>query len=97
MRMLLKAQLSVEKANEAIREGRLQEAMEATLSSLKPEAAYFTVENGTRTAFIVFDMQDASQMPVIAEPLFMGLDASIDFTPVMDAADLKKGLQQAMG
>ena len=36
-------------------------------------------------------------MPVIAEPLFMGLDASIDFTPVMDAADLKKGLQQAMG
>ena len=59
MRMLLKAQLSVEKANEAIREGRLQEAMEATLSSLKPEAAYFTVENGTRTAFIVFDMQDA--------------------------------------
>jgi hypothetical protein len=29
---------------------------------------------------------------VLFEPLFMGFDAAIDIQPVMDAADLQKGL-----
>jgi hypothetical protein len=31
-------------------------------------------------------------MPRIAEPLFMGLDATIEFMPCMNADDLKSGL-----
>jgi len=65
------------------------------LGSLKPEAAYFTTVNGSRTAYVIFDMADVSQIPSIAEPLFSGFNAEVDFTPVMNQDDLLKGLAQA--
>jgi hypothetical protein len=40
----------------------------------------------------VFDLKAASDIPRIAEPLFMGLNASVDFMPCMNAEDLKTGL-----
>ncbi len=97
MRMLLKVQLPVAKANEAIQAGELQKAFESVLSKLHPEAAYFTVEGGKRTALIVFDMASQAQIPVIGEPLFLALDAAIDLTPVMTQEDLQQGLAQAFG
>ena len=45
---------------------------------------------------IFFDMQDASDIPVVAEPLFMGLDAEIELIPAMNADDVRKGLNAAM-
>jgi hypothetical protein len=47
---------------------------------------------GQRTMIAVFDMKTAADMPRIAEPLFMGLDATIEFMPCMNAHDLKAGL-----
>ncbi len=41
---------------------------------------------------VVFDLKTAADMPRIAEPLFMGIDASVDFMPCMNAEDLKTGL-----
>jgi hypothetical protein len=66
--------------------------MQQTLGRLEPEAAYFGPENGIRTAFIVFDLQDPSQIPPISEPLFNTMKANIQMFPVMDRADLEKGL-----
>jgi len=42
-----------------------------------------------------FDMKDAAEIPGIAEPLFAGLNARIQLLPVMNADDLKKGLDIA--
>jgi len=39
-----------------------------------------------------FDMKDASEIPGITEPLFAGLNARLQLLPVMNADDLKKGL-----
>lgn len=97
MRMLLKAQLDVEAANAALKDGSLQRAIQSVLGELEPEAAYFTVEDGKRTVLIVFDMRDPSQMPAVAEPLFQTVSASLDFTPVMTAEDLQRGLEAAFG
>ncbi|MET7619772.1 hypothetical protein [Streptomyces sp. NPDC005408] len=84
--------MDTEAANQAIKNGTLQKTVESALESLRPEAAYFTTQDGCRTAFIVFDLQDSSQMPKIAEPFFLELGAKISYTPVMNQEDLRKGL-----
>ncbi|MER8005068.1 hypothetical protein [Streptomyces sp. NPDC094149] len=94
MRVLLKASMNTEKANDVIRSGKMPQLMEETLGNLKPEAAYFTIDHGVRTAYLVIDVQDSSQMPSIGEPFFMDLGAEIDMTPVMNSDDLQKGLSQ---
>ncbi|GAA4002901.1 hypothetical protein OG252_24155 [Streptomyces sp. NBC_01352] len=94
MRVLLKASMDTEKANEAIRNGTLGKLIQESVEQIKPEAAYFTAENGQRTAFLVFDMQDSSQMPVISEPFFLQLGAKISYTPIMNLEDVQKGLSQ---
>lgn len=95
MRMVLKVSIPVEAGNAAIKSGLLQKTMEATMEKLKPEAAYFFAQNGQRTAFIFFDMDDSSRLPVIAEPLFMAFNASVELCPAMNADDLRKGIEQA--
>ncbi|MGW1613209.1 hypothetical protein ACWCQZ_28010 [Streptomyces sp. NPDC002285] len=94
MRVLLKANLDTEKGNEAIRAGKLPQVIQELMQKIKPEAAYFTTEQGMRTMFLFFDLEDPSQMPVIAEPLFFELGAKVDYTPVMNAEDVQKGLAQ---
>ncbi|MET8137592.1 DUF3303 family protein [Streptomyces sp. NPDC005251] len=94
MRVMLRATMDTEKANELIRGGKLQQLMQETMEKLKPEAAYFTTNDGNRACYLVFDLQDSSQIPVIAEPFFMSLGARIELSPVMNADDLQKGLSQ---
>ena len=90
MRFLLKVNIPVEAGNTAAKAGKLGTTIQSILSDLKPEAAYFTDENGQRTGFLFFDMQDASQIPAIAEPWFIAFNASIELHPVMVPDDLLK-------
>ncbi|WP_164418263.1 hypothetical protein [Streptomyces salinarius] len=94
MRVLLKATLDTEKANEAVRSGKLPEVVSRTLEQLKPEAAYFGPLGGRRTALLVFDMQDSSELPPTGEPFFTELNAEVEVSPIMNADDLRKGLSQ---
>ena len=82
--------MPVEPANAAARNGSLSSTIQSILADLKPEAAYFTDWDGKRTGFLFFDMQDASQIPAIAEPWFLSLNAAVEIHPVMTAADLAK-------
>lgn len=96
MRTMLKIRFPTEVGNRAIKDGSFSKIMEGVMTRLKPEAAYFVADRGCRCAMIFFDMQDASDLPVIAEPLFAGLSAQITVVPAMNADDLKKGLSAAM-
>ncbi|MFF7438406.1 hypothetical protein [Streptomyces sp. NPDC008122] len=96
MRMLLKVQMDTTASNEAIKQGKLLQLMESAMQELKPEAAYFTVDNGCRTAFIFFDLSDPTLMPKISEPFFMEIGAKIHYSPVMNPEDLRKGLSAIM-
>lgn len=90
MRFLLKVNIPVEAGNAAAKAGKLGSTIKSILSDLKPEAAYFTDDNGQRTGFIILQMKDASQIPAIAEPWFLAFNASIECHPVMVPADLAK-------
>jgi hypothetical protein len=95
MRMMLKILIPTETGNNTIKDGSLPKIFEATMSKIKPEAAYFVAEHGQRCAMMFFDMNDASDIPGIVEPLFAGLNARVQLLPVMNAEDLKKGLNIA--
>jgi hypothetical protein len=97
MRTLLKVTMDVVASNKAIMDGSLPKMMQATMEKLKPEASYFTAMDGCRTCLIVFDLKDPSEMPSISEPFFMNLNAKVEFSPVMNADDLKKGLESVQG
>ena len=96
MRMMLKVVMPVEKSNQAIQNGALPKLLASTMQELKPESAYFFPENGKRSCMMVFDMKDSSQLPVITERFFMELNAEVSMVPVMNADDLKKGLEASM-
>jgi hypothetical protein len=95
MRMMLKIIIPTDSGNRAIKDGTLAKLLEGTISRLDAEAAYFVAEDGLRSAMIFFDMRDSSEIPRIAEPLFMGVDAEVELLPVMNADDLRKGFGKA--
>src|ERR1700751_1478067 len=84
MRMLLRVSIPVETGNAAAKAGTLGSTVEKILGELKPEASYFFADdNVNRSASIVFDMKDSSQIPAIAEPWFLAFNAKVSLRPVM--------------
>ena len=92
MRVMLRFTLPVERSNQAINDGSLGRTMEAVMSHLKPEAAYFTALDGKRGGMIFFDLAEPSQIVETVEPFFLNLNATTEIVPVMNADDLRKGL-----
>ena len=90
MRFLLKVNIPVESGNAAAKAGKLGATIQSILAELKPEAVYFTDDNGQRAGFLFRDLQDASQIPAIAEPWFLAFNASIEIHPVMVPDDLAR-------
>lgn len=98
MRVLLRASISVEAGNQSIKQGQIAKTIQAILDDQKPEAAYFVAVDGKRTAFLVLDIQDASEIPAIAEPWFLAFNARLTITPAMSPEDLAaagSGIKQA--
>jgi hypothetical protein len=95
MRMLLRFQFDTAAANRAIEDGSMAVLNERLFTQLQPEAAYFGIEDGVRTGYVVFDLADPSAIPAVAEPLFFGADSRLTLVPVMNAEDLMKGLEEA--
>jgi hypothetical protein len=86
--------IPVGQGNRAISEGRLGALMLRTTERWRPEAMYFTTFSGERTAYLVFDLADPSDIPSFAEPFFTELNAGVEIAPVMNPDDLVKGLSQ---
>ena len=96
MRILLSFTIHPDKGDALIKEGRIGETMASILQELQPEAAYFTAVEGTRGGYLVVNMEDASQMPTLTEPLFLELGATIQMQPVMTPEDLQGAAGEAL-
>lgn len=95
MRMMLKAQPDVELGNRAIEERTLGEIVQSVADLVKPEAFYVGPVDGTRTVFMVFEIDDSSEIVKVTEPFFSKLKAKVEVLPVMNQAEMLKGLAAA--
>jgi hypothetical protein len=95
MRMLLIAKNPPARFNAGVRSGSSGKALIRILEELKPEAVYFTEMEGKRTAVLVVDLKDASEIPKYAEPFFLNFESEVEFHPVMSPQDLgRAGLEE---
>ena len=97
MRMLLKVCFCPEKFNAAVKAGTAGATLKRLLDEAKPEAVYFTEFDGKRTALLIVDLANASQIPSLAEPWFLSLNATVEFRPVMTPEDLAASGIDAIG
>ena len=89
MRFLVKVSFPVEAGNAAAKKDGFK-IIQTILKKQKPEAAYFIADGGRRTGILIVDMKDASEIPGLAEPWFLALNASVEATPAMIPEDLEK-------
>ena len=90
MKYIMKVRMSIDKGNEALKDPQFGHKMSELLAEIKAEAAYFSTINGQRGAYIVVNLNDASELPAVAEPFFLWLNADIEWIPVMKPEDLGK-------
>lgn len=90
MRFMVKVLFDVEKGNELARKGELGKVLQSILEETKPEATYFVAEEGKRSAILFINLDDASQLPAIAEPWFLAVNGNVQFLPAMKIEDLLK-------
>jgi uncharacterized protein DUF3303 len=95
MRFLMRVTLPVDKFNRAVLDGSAGGKMARILEDAKPEATYFSAEDGKRGGYLVVNIANASELPRYAEPWFLQFDATVEFLPVMTPEDLgKAGLEE---
>ncbi|PYV08127.1 MAG: panthothenate synthetase [Acidobacteria bacterium] len=97
MRMLLTVTIPHEPFNTLVRQKKAGAILQRILGELKPEAAYFTEENGTRGAVLVIDVAEPSRVPFFAEPFFLSFNADCRFRLVMSPDELGKAGLDKLG
>lgn len=97
MRMLMHVELPVEPFNTAVRDGSAGQKIQKILAEIKPEAAYFSEYDGHRGATLVVNVNDASEIPRLAEPFFLVFDAEVRFRIAMTPEDLGRANLEESG
>lgn len=90
MRMMLTASMPHEPCNTLIRDKKFGPIIKSILEEIKPEATYFTEQDGGRGAVLILDVSDPSRIPALAEPFFLNFNADCRFRICMTPDDLAK-------
>ena len=97
MRVMLNVLFPHQPFNAAVKDGTAGPKLNRILEAIKPEAVYFTEQNGQRSAVVIADLPDASKVPALAEPWFLVFEAAVEFRIIMSPDDLKKGGLDQLG
>ena len=90
MKMLLNVIFPHEPFNTLVREGKADSVMQNIMADIKPEAAYFTEQEGKRSVICVIEMSGPSDVPKFAEPFFLNFNADCRFQILMSPEDLQQ-------
>jgi len=97
MRMLMHIHFPLEPFNTAVRDGSAGQKIKRILEAIKPEAAYFSEQDGRRGGTLVVNANDPSEVPALAEPWFLTFAAQIEFRMAMTLEDLSRANPDALG
>ena len=88
MRYIVHISIPHEPFNTYTRDGSVGQMVGRILEETKPEAIYFTEEDGQRGATAIYHMDKPSDVPSIAEPWFLSFEADVRFRVAMTPDDL---------
>jgi len=97
MKMLLTVEFPHEPFNSLVRSGKAGQILGRILDAIKPEAAYFTEQDGMRGGIFLVDVQKPSDVPAFAEPFFLQFQANVRFRIVMSPEDLQRAGLEELG
>ena len=97
MRMLLNVRIPNEPFNSLVRAGKASAILARILEEIKPEAIYFTEQQGMRGAIAIIDVAEPSRVPSICEPFFLNFNADCEFHIVMSPEDLVRAELEELG
>lgn len=90
MRLLVNVTFPIEPFNSLVRNGTAGAVIERCMDEIKPEQLFFGEHNGKRGCTMVVNVKDESEIPRIAEPMFLHFNASCEFRIAMTKEDLMK-------
>jgi hypothetical protein len=90
MRMLMNVKMPTREFNATLKDGSAVQKMRHILEEIQPEAAYFTELDGQRTAILIVNINESSEVPRLAEPWFLNFNAIVEIKIAMTQEDLQK-------
>ena len=97
MKMLLTVEIPHEPFNSLVKSGKAGPILTRILEAIKPEAAYFTEQDGARGGIFLINVHNPSDVPGFAEPFFLNFQANCKFRIVMSPEDLQKAGLEELG
>ena len=94
MRMMMTIRIPVEHGNRAVQDGSMTKAFESLFEKLKPEATYFSMLDGLRAAFIIYELDEQYKLLDFHEPLFAAMGAMVDDRPVLNWDDMQQAFAE---
>ncbi len=89
MKLIVDVSFPLEPFNTLVRDGTVGAKIGEILGAIKPEVAYFTDNGPGRGALLIIDIERASQIPDVTEPLMLGFGASVHYRIAMSPEDLQ--------
>ncbi len=75
-----------------VKDPNLQNRVDTVMGDIRPEATYFTIEDGQRTLYFIVNVDNPEDMPNIAEPLWLSWKADVTFLPAFTPEDMEKAM-----
>lgn len=93
MRMMLKIKIPPDSGNRAAQDGSMAKAFQNLKEQLNPEAAYFSMEDGMRCAYIFYNAKDLPDFVKIHEPLIQATGALVYDAPALIWEDMAQAIK----